>query len=561
MYPTHAAVLRVLPREASQTDLDAHRAAVRDAVEDWLERELETGGTVTERDETRRDRHLRLVGYADHAGPAGEIREVVGTLVEGWAWEGWIERTLQPDRQCAVPRTLRTDLQMRCDDRQPGEPPAVLVTLREQLAFVDGMRSPDRQSEMAPPSSLLGALLASFRLFEGTIEWTRSYWSVSTSQQVQQLYERIVDPGRTVPLLVCVGDEEHGPPIDPAELGRALFGTARVVHITKPRLTARLRDLIGEKHRVGWNMVRLFRPGYSPGDAAGAHRFFRRAEIDMFTGVPFAEWLSSHLRREATFLIAPDKVVRERLRAIERRQADVARSTVETALEQLQPQVGELEYESLTDAISLLIGELATLQDRLAESEVLSSSYETELEQARDEIYRLRARIAGLEAEVRGVAQAALPTEVMDQPTTVLEAVQQVQATIQDGELVLDERVMRQVAKIRSGLDPVQVRNTLSVIRDVARCCREGHGAGRSIADLFRERGITLKTDISDTAKQRYAEDYTLDVEHGGEVRRVLMGPHVDLSVRHRIYWYHDRDARRFIIGHIGNHLRDASTR
>ncbi|HYH12425.1 MAG TPA: hypothetical protein VD789_08745, partial [Thermomicrobiales bacterium] len=129
--------------------------------------------------------------------------------------------------------------------------------------------------------------------------------------------------------------------------------------------------------------------------------------------VPFAEWLSGHLRREASFLISPDKVVRERLRAIERWQADVARGSVEAALVQLRPRMGELEYESLADAISLLTTELATIQDRLAESEALASSYEAELEQTQAEVYRLRARIAGLEAQVRGASQAELPHVVM----------------------------------------------------------------------------------------------------------------------------------------------------
>jgi hypothetical protein len=39
-----------------------------------------------------------------------------------------------------------------------------------------------------------------------------------------------------------------------------------------------------------------------------------------------------------------------------------------------------------------------------------------------------------------------------------------------------------------------------------------------------------------------------------------LMGPHLDLSVRHRIYWFHDKANQRFIVGHIGDHLRDKST-
>lgn len=69
-----------------------------------------------------------------------------------------------------------------------------------------------------------------------------------------------------------------------------------------------------------------------------------------------------------------------------------------------------------------------------------------------------------------------------------------------------------------------------------------------------------MKNDISDTARQQFRADYELDIERNGTVERVLMGPHTDLSPRHRVYWYHDKEAARFVIGHIGDHLRDAST-
>ena len=61
-------------------------------------------------------------------------------------------------------------------------------------------------------------------------------------------------------------------------------------------------------------------------------------------------------------------------------------------------------------------------------------------------------------------------------------------------------------------------------------------------------------------ARQRYRTDSL--VRHSDEQgeREDLMGPHLDLSARHRIYWYHDKVNQRFIIGHIGDHLRDKST-
>jgi hypothetical protein len=555
MYPTNAAVLHILPSEGRPAN--GHEIAVRAAVDAWIGAQI--GEDASDRRDTSRHHEIRTVALGGPEGHGGEIREVGAPDAGDWAWEGWIERPLLPDETCAVPRTLRTDIQMRVD--RSGDTPAVVMTLREQLAFPRGGRAPNRQAEMAPPSSLLDVLLGQFRVVQGSIEWTRSYWTVKTTRQVEQLYERIVDPQRAVSLVVCVGDDRQEPPVDPAELGRALFGIARVVHIAQPRLTRRLRELIGEKHRVGWNVIRLYRPGYSPGDSGGMHRFFRKAEIDAFVGDVFPAWLSRYIRREESHLIAPDRTVRERFRAAERRQASVARGAVEGALAELKELLGDVALDSLADAVGLLTAELAAAQDRLAEAEALATAYADELDRAAAEAFGLRARIAGLEEQVRGAAQGGLPANVMAAPTTVREAIEQVLSTVSDGEFIVQDHVLKQVERQRLALNPEQVRDTLLAIRDVARAWRAGHGDGRSPADYFRERGVTFKADVSDTARQQYAADYTIEIDRDGETERVLMGPHVDLSIRHRIYWYHDKEGQRFVVGHIGDHLRDASTR
>ena len=226
----------------------------------------------------------------------------------------------------------------------------------------------------------------------------------------------------------------------------------------------------------------------------------------------------------------------------------------------LKAQLGVVEHGSLAEAIALLTAELASAQDRLAESEVLAQSYASDLDRAKDEIYQLKARIAGLDEQVRGTTQRGLPAGMMGEPTSVREAVEQVLATVTEGELAVHDRVLKHVERQRVALDPVQVRDMLLAIRDVARLCRDNHGDGRGAVDYFWERGVQLKMSISDTARQQYASDYTIEIDRDGDRESVLMGPHIDLSIRHRIYWYHDKDAERFIVGHIGDHLRDAST-
>jgi hypothetical protein len=566
MYPTHSAVLHVIPKEESVADPEAFLVAVRLTVENWFAAQSGSpANTDSGSQPADGDTELRRVPLGNGQSSRGEIVEVVSSASQAWVWQAWIERPLPVDDACALPRYLRTDVQMR---QLPGDGDpsvdmtgAVVVTIREQLAFETGVRPPSRQATTAPPCGLLGALFDGFRVFQGNIEWTRTYSAIHTQAQADRLYQSIADRHRTVPLVVCVGDESHGPPVDPGDLGSILFGTARVVHIARPRLTGRLRERIGEKHRAGWNVLRLYRPGYSANDDSGVHRFFRKQEVES-TGIEaFPQWLSNYIRREETFSIVPDSIVRNQLRNAETRQSEQARNLIDSLLDDLTPHVGVVRLESLRDAVALLTAALETAQQHRAEAEALATSYAGDLDAIKHERHRLRDKVERLESHIRNATQTFLPEEeTFPDPKTVKEAVEQVQSTIHDGELVFHERVTRQVARYRSGYSPLDVRDCLVAIRDVARRCRVDQGDGRTPADYFRERGLQLKNDISDTARQQFRADYELDIERNGTVERVLMGPHTDLSPRHRVYWYHDKEAARFVIGHIGDHLRDAST-
>jgi hypothetical protein len=67
--------------------------------------------------------------------------------------------------------------------------------------------------------------------------------------------------------------------------------------------------------------------------------------------------------------------------------------------------------------------------------------------------------------------------------------------------------------------------------------------------------GLDYASDVSDTARQEYGEDYA--VRWQGRV--VLARAHLrrGKGVHHyRIHLYLDRDQRRVVVGHIGRHLR-----
>lgn len=565
MYPTHAAVLNVVPRDDMSDSLESFVSAVRNVVGSWMTSEV---GAKPDLLDSSVVPGMSKVPISSAGSDFGEIVEAGLPDVSKWAWQGWIERLMPTDAACDLPRTLRSDVQMRAEPsandgaREVLGDVRVVVTLREQLAFPTGHRPPNRQSAMAPPCGLLGALFESFRIFQGEIEWTRTYQEVRRRSQIELLYRLIVSPTRTVPLVVCVGDEHQGPPIDPIELGRHLFGVGRVFHIINPRFTGTLRDLIGEKHRVGWNVIRLYRPRFSRGDSSAIHPFFKKDDIDRYGSAAFPDVLSGIIRREESFLAAPDAIVRDRIHRAEDRQSRLAIDAVMQSITGLRPLVGEVGLDTLQDAIAIVVDELEAAKVARDAAVAESAALHHELDERRNEEFRLRRRLVSLEAQLRGSTQPMiLDDDILAIPKTVREAVDQVRATVLDGELVFHPKVIDQVKKYRGGYDPIRVRDSLLIILDVARRCRESQGDGMTPEDYFREHGVVLKNGISETAEHQFRDEYAIEIDCDGVTEKVLLGPHVDLSKSQRIYWYHDKEASRFVIGHIGPHLRDASTR
>jgi hypothetical protein len=77
--------------------------------------------------------------------------------------------------------------------------------------------------------------------------------------------------------------------------------------------------------------------------------------------------------------------------------------------------------------------------------------------------------------------------------------------------------------------------------------------------EAIHDGGFKFKPDISDTAKQKYRAAYEVRDVDG---TTLLLGPHLDLgnkSTLLRVYFAIDLDARRIVVGHIGDHLPDKS--
>jgi hypothetical protein len=138
-------------------------------------------------------------------------------------------------------------------------------------------------------------------------------------------------------------------------------------------------------------------------------------------------------------------------------------------------------------------------------------------------------------------------------PTTVAEALDLAEAEFKDAVVVLPEA--RTAAQASQFGNPKTAYKCLTAIGEVAK--QYAARSSTSLVEAFKAKGVTFASDISDTAKQQFREDYQRTYLGS----KILLGPHVSLGRKTggdkvlRIYFYVDDDNRRFVIGHVGRHL------
>ncbi len=133
--------------------------------------------------------------------------------------------------------------------------------------------------------------------------------------------------------------------------------------------------------------------------------------------------------------------------------------------------------------------------------------------------------------------------------TTVLEALQATADRFPN--LVILAEAEKSAAH-RGTIGVKKAREALFELGDIARRYAGGNldvGLDEALATL-----PDFKPDISDTAKRQYAKEYGRVLPGG---RRIVLGPHFDIGGEDgRAYIYVDREAKRLVLGHCGNHLR-----
>ena len=259
---------------------------------------------------------------------------------------------------------------------------------------------------------------------------------------------------------------------------------------------------------------------------------------------------------------------------MEQRQVERLRRTIEsaearatTAEERLHERTAAAEAaapsaeEAADERLTALSDELEAVR---AHREELLRRVE-ELEEAAAHDARSITRLSSLLAEAGAGTSGEPDAEAADGPgpQTVLEAVESAQA--RTTRLVFTDAA-RESASDSPYRRPQEILDTLLLLEELAELYSDPAGVGRSLQPAATERGLTWRQDVSDLARSRHPQHYT--VTHDGH--RLDLGPHVAIGSGSgagfiaRIY-LHVADGtgdvpRGIYVGHVGRHLPDTTT-
>lgn len=121
--------------------------------------------------------------------------------------------------------------------------------------------------------------------------------------------------------------------------------------------------------------------------------------------------------------------------------------------------------------------------------------------------------------------------------------------------LTFHDRAIESASSLQ-GPDPVLVLQDLVRLNEVARAWMAGEISDNSIVLACRQMGLDYAAKVSDTARQKFEEDYLIQWR-GRPVRaeaHIRRGRRTHLV---RIHVYFDKETHQVVVAYIGRHLRD----
>ncbi|MFY1652164.1 hypothetical protein ACN27J_14870 [Solwaraspora sp. WMMB762] len=358
------------------------------------------------------------------------------------------------------------------------------------------------------------------------------------ANEARDLVDLLRDKRRRLPVVVVTTYPPTGKPLaESDELARQLAGIAHVAVLETHLAALAFSDLVGRDLSVWHGGVRLYWPGFEPGDNPRKYRYWPARVLQEQPDSLVAQlnrWLGSQAA-----LSAPEHPATLRARQQRRqRLADSGEELPAWVTEYVQEV--ERELDTLKRDNELLNAELGDAQQNY--------------EQANSELVAVRQEFSNL---ARLYGQPSDSGEIDWTSVTVLEAYEE--AKERSGPRVIFlPNADRSVSGFLTYRNPRRLFDSLMAICDAADAWQSG-ALGAGFGDYFASRGYEYSARNPAASARATRNSYRVPYEGN----TVTLEPHLKVDQATspdqclRIYWHIDDVNKLLVIGHVGRHLPD----
>lgn len=417
------------------------------------------------------------------------------------------------------------------------------------------------------PPRVVREIIAStkWECFAGTTRLTAAPNQIDVGK-AHELVRAIEDPRRSCPLVyVSRNRATNETMVDPNRLSRGIIGAGIVFVAASREIDEEMEFLLVPREFQSPNgTVRVYAPGVNFSSPAQAyrHRFFTRAQIEEVTATEVESQIARALTRRQGWVS-----IRPLIASVN----DLAARRREMRRSELQTQTDEASQNELRQLFEednvRLSSEVARLQREKESAEQLADELDTKVDELHSQLRHVEYesesfRVEAVEA--RRQAQAAARAidavrQLQHLPKTTAEVVGLIER-LHGGSLVFAEEAKKSAGEC--DVDPAVawecLHATAVVLPDLV--FNKGETA---IAEQFRnltgfELTLTEGSQTKKDGKLLKIRRVVVDAREWDISAHIKAGKHPGWL---RIHFAIDRDAKRIIIGHCGDHLETAGTR
>ena len=379
--------------------------------------------------------------------------------------------------------------------------------------------------------------------------------------------ELLTDARRLLPVVLVSCDRKtEVPKLDSVVLSRALAGTAVVYVCESPDCDDELEHFLPMRFRSPNGTVRIYAPGvtFSQEWTSERHRFFTGKEIDeqgddQIIGHIVRALTRSDAWRGLRSSVSSIDDIDARIR--ERRLSELRSAGAESLKDKEEfLELFETENRKLNEANERLKAALESAEQQRGEAEDSVARLDYELEQARASAAEARAEALAKQEALQAVLA------LKEWPETPVD-IAALAVKVSGGRLVFCHDAVRSLEKSAFGKTNDARAVVWECLRAVATELYElvmQDLSAQQIADEFRSR---TSFDLTWTESKETKRDNRLmglrKIVYEG--RELDITPHVKWGNKPprllRVHFHVDRDRRRIVIGHCGDHLDTYGTR